>query len=68
MLQALNSAVQYQFAGNAALVYVLIRQRDSFFKLRDMTLDGALSTTPTTTTTTTPTGVCLSREGMGCVM
>ena len=48
LLQAFNNFIQYQFEGNQHLVYVIIRRRQVFYRLEE------LSVSPFTQETTPP--------------
>ncbi|EDQ91116.1 uncharacterized protein MONBRDRAFT_31774 [Monosiga brevicollis MX1] len=43
LLESFNNLIQYQFSGNHHLVYVIIRKREAFFKLRMLTLSESSS-------------------------
>lgn len=42
LLEVLNNMVQYQYDGNAHLVYAIVRRKDAFVKLANLTLPLAI--------------------------
>jgi hypothetical protein len=44
LLYTIDTILQYQYAGNAQLVYTFVRNREKAIALRDMTLESAIDT------------------------